>query len=57
MSKPALLQTIDDLEADNKRLREALKIIAGEMQCIDNNMGNVDIAREALAKLKGDGDD
>ena len=31
-----------------ERLRGALKIIAGELPCIDNLMGNADIARTAL---------
>ena len=48
---------IEQLATDNKRLREALEIIAGDRTCLDNLMGNVDVARAALAKLKGDGDD
>ena len=31
---------------------EALEIIAGERQCIDNLMGNADIARETIAAIK-----
>jgi hypothetical protein len=30
------------------RLRLALRIIAGEEQCLDNLMSNADVAREAL---------
>jgi Zn-finger domain-containing protein len=37
-----------NLQAENARYREALEIIAGYRQCIDNLMGNVDIARAAL---------
>ena len=33
-----------------KRLEDALRIIAGEKQCVDNLMSHVDIARAALAK-------
>ena len=32
--------------------RNALRIIAGEMQCADNLMSHSDIAREALSKSK-----
>lgn len=34
--------------AHRDRLRKALEMIAGERPCIDNLMGNVDIARAAL---------
>ena len=37
-----------ELLAENKRLRAALSIIAGYEQCIDNTLGNVEIARIAL---------
>jgi DNA repair ATPase RecN len=37
----------DDIET----LRDALLIIAGEKQCLDNLMGNADVAREAIAVL------
>ena len=33
----------------------ALEIIAGEAQCLDNLMGDKDIARDALSSLKGNG--
>ena len=33
---------------ERNELREALQIIAGEKQCVDNLMSNVDIARKAL---------
>ena len=49
-----LYDCIAALDAENKRLREALEIIAGDRPCLDNLMGNVDVAREALAKLKGE---
>ena len=38
----------DALEAENERLREALEIIAGERQCVDNLLGDKDIAELAL---------
>ena len=40
----------DDINRFNeiKRLREALEIIAGDRPCLDNLMGNVDVARAAL---------
>lgn len=37
-----------------EELEMALRIIAGYEQCIDNLMGNVDIARKALNKEKKD---
>jgi predicted nuclease with TOPRIM domain len=33
---------------ENAKLKEALRIIAGEVQCADNLMSNADIARAAL---------
>jgi uncharacterized protein YukE len=39
----------DRLAAKVERMRDALEIIAGQRQCIDNLMGNDDIARAALA--------
>lgn len=36
------------LLAEVERLRSALSIIAGYEQCIDNTLGNVEIARIAL---------
>lgn len=35
--------------AENARLREALRIIASEQQCLDNLMSDKDVARAALA--------
>lgn len=40
------------LRAQCERLAYALRIIAGETQCIDNLMGNVDVARAALAEYR-----
>lgn len=34
--------------AEIERMREALEIIAGKRQCIDNLMGNADLARQVL---------
>ena len=48
---------VAEAAAEIKRLREALELIAGDRPCLDNLMGNVDVARAALAKLKGEGDD
>jgi len=36
-------------------MREALMIIAGKRQCLDNLMGNVDVALAALALANGEG--
>jgi len=36
------------LRTENARLREALEIIAGRRQCLDNLMSNVDVACAAL---------
>ena len=33
------------------KAREALEIIAGKRQCVDNLMSNVDVANAALASL------
>lgn len=41
-------ERIAELEAEVKRLREALEIIAGKRQCINNLMSNVEIAEAAL---------
>ena len=43
----AALKTQDHGE---KALREALQMIAGDVRCPDNLLGNVDIARAALEK-------
>jgi chromosome segregation ATPase len=47
----------DHLAADAAKMREALEIIAGQRQCIDNLMGNDDIARAALAGEQAMSDD
>jgi len=39
---------LDGLHAEIERLRAALEIIAGRRQCVDNTLGNVLIARDAL---------
>ena len=36
------------IATERNRYEDALRIIAGEKQCPDNLMGNVDIARAAL---------
>ena len=48
---PALLDALDASDARERRLREALEIIAGQRQCVDNLMGNADIARAALSEV------
>ena len=42
------VQAAERLEA----MREALQVIAGERQCLDNLLGNADVAREALRLAK-----
>jgi hypothetical protein len=44
--------TVPEILADNERLRAALEIIAGRRQCLDNLMGNVDVACAALDGAK-----
>lgn len=44
----AAARGVVELRQENARLREALEIIAGKRQCIDNLMSNVDVARAAL---------
>lgn len=44
----------DMADARERRLREALEIIAGQRQCVDNLMGNADIARAALSEVAPD---
>ena len=39
-------------KAERDRLREALEIVAGYRQCMDNLMSNVDVARVALTSAK-----
>lgn len=51
---PALLDALDAADARERRLREALEIIAGQRQCVDNLMGNADIARAALSEVAPD---
>lgn len=48
------LAVMDHLDARERRLREALEIIAGQRQCVDNLMGNADIARAALSEVAPD---
>lgn len=43
------------LEAQNGTLREALEIIAGRRQCLDNLMGNRDVAEAALLTAAKEG--
>jgi len=38
----------DRMLVENERLRAALEMIAGRRQCLDNLLGNVEIARQAL---------
>lgn len=40
---------VSALESALARAREALEIIAGTRQCVDNLMSNVEISRAALA--------
>lgn len=47
----ARMQEIADGDAALDEAREALEIIAGKRPCLDNLMGNVDIARAALARI------
>jgi hypothetical protein len=39
---------VERMVAEVERLRGVLRIIAGQEQCLDNLMGNADIARAAL---------
>ena len=48
------LAVMDHLDARERRLREALEVIAGQRQCVDNLMGNADIARAALSEVEPD---
>ena len=41
--------TVQNLEQRIRELEAALEIIAGRKQCIDNTMGNADVAIAALA--------
>lgn len=43
------LRERDELHAERDAMRAALRIIAGYTQCADNTLGNVEIARAALA--------
>ena len=46
----AVAAELRNLHAENKRLREALEIIAGYRQCVDPLMGNQDVAIAALRR-------
>lgn len=46
-----LADGISKLRADRATLKHALEIIAGKSQCLDNLMGNRDVAERALAYL------
>lgn len=48
---------VEAMEAENQRLRFALRIIAGYGQCLDNLMSNSDIARAALRSTETSHDD
>lgn len=47
-----LQPSIDQLEHQIRILTGALRIIAGEDQCVDNTLGNVEIARLALKAVR-----
>lgn len=38
-------------EAEREAMREALEIIAGKRQCLDNLMSNVEVARAAIRRI------
>jgi hypothetical protein len=42
---------VERLTRERDVLKEALEIIAGKRQCLDNLMGNRDVAESALASL------
>ena len=44
----AAMEELKKLEAKNKLLREALEIIAGRRQCVDNLLSNKETAELAL---------
>lgn len=48
----ALLSRAERAEAKVAIAKQALKIIAGKSQCIDNLMGNGDVAEAALAAME-----
>lgn len=50
--KNELVKERDAATAERDRLREALEIVAGYRQCMDNLMSNVDVARAALTNAK-----
>lgn len=53
---PLYLAAADALAAqavELERMRQALEIIAGKRPCIDNLMGNADLARQALSVKAG----
>ena len=46
------LKWLSDLFKDAETALEALKIIAGEKQCVDNTLSNAEIAKIALEKIR-----
>lgn len=48
----ALLSRVERADAKLALARQALEIIAGKSQCIDNLMGNGDVAEAALAAME-----
>lgn len=48
--KARLERELAALRAERERLAQALRIIVGLEQCIDNTLGNVEIARRALGE-------
>lgn len=51
-AEKALVSVVERYQSQIKIMREALQIIAGERQCLDNLMSNADVAREALRLTK-----
>lgn len=51
-AEKALVSVVERYQDQIKIMREALQIIAGERQCLDNLMSNADVAREALRLTK-----
>jgi hypothetical protein len=48
-----LLKLYDEMEDKLAQANAALEIIAGERQCVDNLMGDKDVARAALRRARG----
>ena len=46
----AVKLTLAQVDEQNERLREALEIVAGKRQCVDNTMSNREVANAALAE-------